>query len=352
MYKNFLGWLAVVLMFPSCSSNSPAISVVCEENSVGNCIIRWETTPAIQGKVNIYASTNPNKIPERNPVMVADISDQRVTIVTIDPTVRYYYKMVFNNRYRVKTASRNTVIPEIQNFRDIGGYLASKGKRTRWGMLYRAGKIDDLSYSAHRELKNIGIKTIVDLRSQEELGKANLLESDDFQVIHLPIGTANMSNIIRDLREDKIRNDSIYRLLQNINRDLVTHHRDEYKKLFDILLEEKNYPVVIHCTTGKGRTAIASALILAALGVSDDVIMYDYRLNNKYFDIPQASNFGYSLSVNSQEAITTLFSAREGFINAAKNQIEKNYGDIPTYLERGLGLTQDDIKHLRSMLLE
>ena len=53
------------------------------------------------------------------------------------------------------------------------------------------------------------------------------------------------------------------------------------------------------------------ALILASLDVNADIIMEDYRLSNDYFNIPKASKYAYNLPVNSQEAITTLFSAKE-----------------------------------------
>ena len=161
MYKNLINWLAIFLLFPSCSKTPPNISVVCEENNVGNCIIKWETAPLIQGQVKVYASTNPEMIPETLPIAAAPISDGRMTIVTDDPSRRYYYMMVFNNKYRVKIATRNVNIPGIQNFRDLGGYKSSAtGKNVRWGMLYRSAQIDSLGCAALRELRNIGIKTI------------------------------------------------------------------------------------------------------------------------------------------------------------------------------------------------
>ena len=46
--------------------------------------------------------------------------------------------MVFNDRYRVKVATRNINVPGIQNFRDLGGYKVAQGKSVRWGMIYRS----------------------------------------------------------------------------------------------------------------------------------------------------------------------------------------------------------------------
>ena len=121
MYKNLLNLLTCVLLLPACSGTAPHISVVCEENNVGNSIVKWEMAPLIKGNVKVYASTDPDYIPEDSPVAMANIADQRMTIVTTDPTRRYYYTLVFNDKYRVKIATRNVNIPGIQNFRDMGG---------------------------------------------------------------------------------------------------------------------------------------------------------------------------------------------------------------------------------------
>lgn len=351
MYKNLLNWLTCALIFPACSSSTPHISVVCEENQVGNCIVKWETTPMIHGNVKVYESLNPEAIPEATPVAMANIADQRLTIITKNPTQRYYYTLVFNEKYKIKVASRNINIPGIQNFRDMGGYRSSTtNKEVRWGMLYRSAQIDTLENSSYKELKNIGIKTIIDLRSQPELTQKSPLQKG-FNVIHIPIQTGDMTHILQNIQQGAIRNDTVHQIVKQMNRELVLKHQKEYRQIFDVLLDKNNYPIVINCSSGKGRTGIAAALIFASLGVSHEVILEDYRLSNEFFNIPAASRFAYSLPPRAQEAITTLFSAREDFLMAAKEEIDRYYGDIGTYLAKAIKLEKEEIEELQQILL-
>ena len=160
-------------------------------------------------------------------------------------------------------------------------------------MLYRSAEIDKLKPCSRKELKNIGIRTIIDLRSSVEANRQSPLQQA-FKVIHIPIPTGDMEYILKGVQEQKIKSDTVYRIVEQMNRELISNYTKEYRRIFDILLDKNNYPVVIHCSSGKGRTGIVSALVLASLGVDEDIIMEDYRLSNDYFNIPAASRYATS----------------------------------------------------------
>ena len=353
MHKNLLSGLALTMLLTACGGATPHITVVCEENNVGNSIVKWETKPAIEGYVKVFASTDPDDIPEIRPVATANIADQWATVVTDDPAKRHYYTLLFNDKYRVRVATRNVNVPNVQNFRDLGGYpVYARHKQVRWGMLYRSAQINLAQPATRDKLNNLGIRTLIDLRDTSEYSRT---ASDTLpgqpRVVHIPIHAGNLADILTGIDRESIQSDTVYRIVERINRHIVAVHASDFRRMFDTLLDEDNYPAVIYCTTGKGRTGIAAALLLSALGVNDEDIMDDYRLSNRYFDIPAATSYAYELPTRSQEALTTVYSAREGFLDAAKDEIEHAYGSVDDYLRRAVGLEKEDLKQLRKILL-
>ena len=350
MHKNLLNGLALTMLLSACGGATPHITVVCEENNVGNSIVKWETKPAIEGQVKVFASTDPDRIPEIRPVATADIAAQWATVVTNDPAKRHYYTLLFNDKYRVRVATRNVNVPGVQNFRDLGGYpVYARHKQVRWGMLYRSAQMDLAQPATMDKLNKLGIRTVIDLRDASERPDTSAALPAPPNVVHIPIPVDCLTDILADIDQQRIQPDTIGRIVERINRHIVAANAPAFRQMFDILLDKENYPAVIQCSTGKGRTGIASALVLSALGVNDDDIMTDYRLSR--FNIPTAISYVYELPVRSQEALITLFSARENFLNAAKDEIERTYGSVDEYLTKAVGLQKDELKDLRKILL-
>jgi protein tyrosine/serine phosphatase len=74
------------------------------------------------------------------------------------------------------------------NFRDLGGYPTSDGRSTRWGRLYRSDTLHELTADDLEVLRSIGLVSVIDLRTQAEVGRAGrgLLGAE-------PIRYANLS---------------------------------------------------------------------------------------------------------------------------------------------------------------
>lgn len=356
MRKNFLPHLLILAAaLSACDRTAPSISVVCEENNVGDNIVKWETYPAMQGEVEVFASTDPDNIPEEQPKASAPIPQQYLSIAGNNPAHRYYYTLLFDGRYRVKTAARNVVIPGIENVRDMGGYPSYKHKKqVRWGMIYRSAGIGSLDQRACDELANLRLRTIIDLRTSSEARTMDTtaLRRAGIRLERIPIPVNDTDSILDGVLRHDIDNDSLHRIVLQMNRYWATQCTRQYRQMFDLLLDRANYPLLICCASGKGRTGVASALLLSALGVDEGSITDDYALSNRYLDIPKLSAKAYELPTRSQIAITTLLSAREDFLNAAHDAIEQQYGSIEAYLNEALGLDRKSQKRLQDILLE
>jgi len=71
-------------------------------------------------------------------------------------------------------------------------------------------------------------------------------------------------------------------VLADANRSINSGAKEQYSALMEALASEENLPLVFHCTHGKDRAGVASAVLLMALGVSEDIAREDYLLSNVY----------------------------------------------------------------------
>ena len=58
--------------------------------------------------------------------------------------------------------------------------------------------------------------------------------------------------------------------------------RQQYRKFFGILLDQKEGAVLWHCSAGKDRVGVGTALLLSALGVPRETILADYMMVNTF----------------------------------------------------------------------
>ena len=74
------------------------------------------------------------------------------------------------------------------NFRDLGGYDAGGGMRTRWRTLFRADGLGDLTEADFATMRGLGIRTVIDLRSAEELERGRFdVDAHPVTFHHFPI---------------------------------------------------------------------------------------------------------------------------------------------------------------------
>jgi protein-tyrosine phosphatase len=94
----------------------------------------------------------------------------------------------------VSPPDRVVALDGSPNFRDLGGYRAGDGRRVRWGRIYRAGSLVELTPADRSNVASLGIGWVLDLRSDAEI-------SSDPDVgarrVHLPVidGTLDVEKL-------------------------------------------------------------------------------------------------------------------------------------------------------------
>jgi protein-tyrosine phosphatase len=72
------------------------------------------------------------------------------------------------------------------NVRDLGGMLAAGGRRTRRGALVRADALDRLTAAGWAALEDHGVRTVIDLRNDDERGSDAAPRPARVETVHLP----------------------------------------------------------------------------------------------------------------------------------------------------------------------
>ncbi|MDR1919568.1 MAG: tyrosine-protein phosphatase [Tannerellaceae bacterium] len=326
----------------------PEIYTICQRDNIGNYIIKWETKPEMNGLIRLYVSDNPDMY-QSAPVGYANIRDGVMTYITNDNISRKYFRLSFDNAYEQTLASRLVLMDSIENLRDMGGYLSSRGKATRWGKVFRSGDISRMSEWDTLRFNKLKIKTIIDLRTERE-ALASPLRYPGASIVHIPI-YPDRDEIIGRIMEGRVRKGDASLFMQDLYLQYVKDDAQAFAQAFELFLEEDNYPILFNCSQGKDRSGILAALLLAALDVPQDLIFSDYMATNDFIDLRRYADLVRGMDTDAQEAMTVILSANETFLDLAFRWMKKEYGSVGQYLTEGLQLTDKQKEKLKDILL-
>ena len=343
----------LILLFPvffSCSRDNSEVHVACERNVKGDYLLKWETYPLIDGTVKIYQSSDPESFNTQNPAREQNINEGYIVIPSKFLEPRQYFKLVFNKKNTVITAERLLKTDGINNCRDIGGYYTKNKIPIKWGKLYRCGSMFYASSTDAEILNEMGIKSLIDLRSSREID----LYPPQYRTPHvfnIPVVSGNLNSYINKITFEEMKRGDILIALQDKQMEMVHNNTDQLIRIFDVLLEENNYPAIIYCNWGKDKSSLVIALLLSALDIPYEQILQDYMLSNTYIDFYRIVQDADLYPPQVQEGLTVLFSSHEEILDYVFEEINKEYGSVTNYLEKELFLTTKKRERLKNLLL-
>ena len=234
------------------------------------------------------------------------------------------------------------------NFRDIGGYLNQDGKKIKKGLYFRTGRQDRMSDKDLAKLSDLDISTQIDLRKPDEVldqGKGPLgsMGANYINIAVIPEGGSDqLSRLVGDTGISGKR-----------YLGYLEFGPSSWLRLFGILSNADNLPVVLHCTAGKDRTGVSTAFLLSVLGVSRDVIEADYLLTN--LDTERQADFiestvGYPDGYDRERMIAVAGVPKDAMRDFLDG-VESKWGSVIEYLEK-IGVTQEQMDMVRNNFLE
>jgi protein-tyrosine phosphatase len=232
----------------------------------------------------------------------------------------------------------------VLNAHELGGYpVMGRTKRVKGGLLYRSGELYGGTEGDRRFLENLGIKTVVDFRSEEER-KAfpEIMPKTVERVVELPIDAGNLMGAVFSADGGWTYPPTAAEAVADMEK-LYTALPEEaipkYRVLFSLLADPENTPLLFHCTAGKDRTGLAAALLLHALGADIETIFVDYLFSA----VCLRSRYQGKAEVGPN--MIPYWTVQESYLKTAFEKI-KDYGGMDRYISKELEV---DVERLRSL---
>ncbi len=326
------------------------------ERTPTGLVISWATSG--NGRVRaIRWGIDPRHIDEPLVASVPKGSDS-VTVDDPSPGARPYFALVGDGGSRTVVAERRIALEGSPNFRDLGGYETTDGRRVRWGQIYRSGALDELTDTDLATLESLGVKLVCDLRSPTEVEAAPDRALPGAAALSIPVFDKSVDP--QAVREAVLAGDvstlgAPGELLLEGSRAFITDFSPEFEQMMSRLMDRKYRPALVHCSGGKDRAGLASAIVLLTLGVPEKTVMEDYLLSNTYRAEENAgaiTQLQALLDPQELEVVRALIEVRPEYLQTSIDTMKDEYGSVDRYLRKGLGISKAERKRFQDQMLE
>ena len=247
----------------------------------------------------------------------------------------------------------------VHNFRDYGGYAVRGGGHLRRGWLFRSAQHRDATPEDLRQIGELGLRVVIDLRGERErhVAPCRRPEGFDAKVLFVNEETSGLAPHIEAARDVGDPEQARAAMCAGYAAMPFRPRLIEAMRLYFEALAETDGPTLIHCMAGKDRTGLAVGLLHAAMGVSHDDIIADYLLTNTAGDAEERIAAGavvvrkaYGAGLP-DAAVRVLMMVRPEYLDAAFAGIRERHGDLDTYLAEVLEVSPERRQQIKRRLL-
>lgn len=348
--RSLIGLSALALLASNAPAFARAENAAVERGAPDKVTVSWTA----RGPVDVFLADHPVTDPAAAKLVSANDRDGRQE-VTIGAAERPYFLIRDKaDGSLVDVSERVVPLEQGSNFRDVGGYAGAGGKHVRWGLIYRSGGTPLLNANDIARVHALGLRNMVDLRSDEE---RVIAPTKIDGVAYSAIGYS-MTDILKMSTQGPPG---------GLYRAFPTMLAPQLRIVFD-LLKRGQGPIAYNCSAGQDRTGFTTAMVLSALGVPRDTILADYHLSTTYrrprWEMPvinpaafpdnQVAQFFARYQDPKVERKPQPLYGKDGksLLLDSFAAIDQQYGSVDAYLEKEVGVTAADLATLRANYLE
>lgn len=218
------------------------------------------------------------------------------------------------------------------NVRDLGGYAGENNKIGKFNVFLRSNSLCALTENDNIYLREYGVTTIIDLRSNETSSeKPDNVDKNIFDFYNIPLLTEKFNENLA-LEKENFKMGEGYKL--------ILENRKAIKEIFEVLAKAKG-GCLFHCTAGKDRTGLVAMLILGLCGVCRKDIIANYEVTFTY--VP--------MLLDEHTVNKNLILSLPEYIETAIDFIEENYRTYYEYL-KDCGLSDEVLNKIKTKYLQ
>jgi protein-tyrosine phosphatase len=249
----------------------------------------------------------------------------------------------------VKLHERELTWDGCLNVRDLGGHSTEDGSETRYGSIVRADSLHQLTEEGWQSVVEYGIRTIVDLRMDEER-EGEPPTGAPVDLLHVSLFEDDKA-VFEEVEAAAEAAPDVATATQEVYLLFLEHFKANVATAIRSVANAPEGGVVVHCMGGKDRTGLVTALLLQLAGVDDEQIAADYALSEERLRPRHELWFAEAETQAERERLRRIAQTPASSIAGVLAELGHRYGGVEGYL-RSAGLGDEDLRLARSRLLD
>ena len=243
---------------------------------------------------------------------------------------------------------------------DLGGLVTQDGRTIAPRRLLRAGSLYRIGSRAVRSLRAQGLGCVLDLRTVAESAQRPDKVLSGVRYAQIPLFEERVVGITREKTHNYVAmlrsmTDIADLYVAMVTDDYCVQHLGEVLRFIVRHAIEGEGAILYHCTAGKDRTGLVTALLLTVLGVDLDRILANYMAINRVqrgtangcYALALLLTFDRQLAFKGKD----YFTAKPHYLMRAFAAIEANYGSVDDFISHTLGVDAATQQAFRDALL-